>query len=193
VYVTAPFDGVITLVKPLPGDQVTPGTVAFRLDDLSHLLVDVQVSEIDINNIRVGQTVTMSFDAVLGRNYEGVVVEVSQAGSVVQGAVNFTVTVELTDADESVKPGMTAAVNILVKEVKNVLVVPNRAVRVIDGQRVVYVLKNGIPEMVKIRLGATSDTVSEVINGDLKEGDLIVLNPPAMFGGPMGGGRPGGN
>jgi HlyD family secretion protein len=153
----------------------------------------VQVSEIDINNIRVGQTVTMSFDAVLGRNYEGVVVEVSQAGSVVQGAVNFTVTVELTDADESVKPGMTAAVNILVKEVKNVLVVPNRAVRVIDGQRVVYVLKNGIPEMVKIRLGATSDTVSEVINGDLKEGDLIVLNPPAMFGGPMGGGRPGGN
>jgi HlyD family secretion protein len=88
---------------------------------------------------------------------------------------------------------MTAAVNILVKEVKNVLVVPNRAVRVIDGQRVVYVLKNGIPEMVKIRLGATSDTVSEVINGDLKEGDLIVLNPPAMFGGPMGGGRPGGN
>jgi len=66
-------------------------------------------------------------------------------------------------------------------------------VRVVDGQRVVYVLKNGIPEMVEIRLGSTSDAVSEVISGDLQEGDLIVLNPPSVFGsgGPMGG--PGGN
>ncbi len=187
VYITAPFDGVITASEPLVGDQVTPGKFAFRLDDLSHLLVDVQVSEIDINNIQVGQPVTLSFDAVLGKTYNGVVVEVGRAGSVVQGAVNFTVTVELTDADEFVRPGMTAAVNILVKEVKDVLVVPNRAVRVVDGQRVVYVLKNGLPEMVKIRLGATSDTVSEVINGDLKVGDLIVLNPPVTFSGPMGG------
>jgi len=187
VHITSPFDGVITSTEPLPGDQVSPGKVAFRLDDLSRLLVDVQVSEIDINSIQVGQPVTMSFDAALGKTYNGIVATVAQTGTVVQGAVNFTVTVELTDPDEFVKPGMTAAVNILVREVKDVLVVPNRAVRVVDGQRVVYVLKNGLPEMVKIRLGATSDTVSEVINGDLKEGDLIVLNPPTTFGGPMGG------
>lgn len=185
--ITAPFDGVITASEPLPGDQVSPGKVAFRLDDLSRLLVDVQVSEIDINSIQVGQPVTMSFDAVLGKTYEGLVVEVGRAGSVVQGAVNFTVTVELTNSDELVRPGMTAAVNILVREVKDVLVVPNRAVRVVDGQRVVYILKDGEPEMVKIRLGATSDIVSEVISGDLKEGDLIVLNPPTTFNGPMGG------
>lgn len=187
VYITAPFDGVITASEPLPGDQVSPGKVAFRLDDLAHLLVDVQVSEIDINSVQVGQPVTMSFDAVLGKTYNGVVVEVGKAGTVAQGAVNFDVTVELTDADELVRPGMTAAVNILVREVKDVLLVPNRAVRVIDGQRVVYVLKNGVPEMVKIRLGATSDTVSEVINGDLNVGDLIVLNPPTTFSGPMSG------
>ncbi|PWH13885.1 MAG: hypothetical protein DDG60_09235 [Anaerolineae bacterium] len=185
--IRAPFDGVITVSEPLPGDQVTPGTVAFRIDDLSHLLVDVQVSEIDINSVQVGQPVTLSFDAILGKTYNGVVVEVGQAGLVVQGAVNFTVTVELTDADELVRPGMTAAVNILVREVKDVLLVPNRAVRVVDGQRVVYVLKNGQPEMVKIRLGAISDTVSEVVAGDLKEGDPIVLNPPTTFNGPMGG------
>lgn len=186
-YITAPFDGVITDSQPLVGDQVTPGKVAFRLDDLSRLLVDAQVSEIDINYIQVGQPVTMSFDAVPGKAYDGVVVEVGRAGSVAQGAVNFTVTVELTNADERVRPGMTAAVNVLVREVKDVLVVPNRAARVVDGQRVVYVLKNGQPEMVEIRLGATSDSVSEVIDGELKEGDLIVLNPPAAFSGPMGG------
>jgi HlyD family secretion protein len=189
--ITAPFSGMITLAEPLPGDQVAPGTVAFRLDDLSHLLVDVEISEIDINSIEVGQPVTMSFDAILGKSYNGMIAEVDQTGSIVQGAVNFTVTVELTDADEFVKPGMTAAVTILVKEVKDVLVVPNRAVRVVDGQRVVYVLKNGVPEAIKVRLGSSSDTDSEVVGGELKVGDLIVLNPPQTFGGPVGG--PGGN
>jgi len=100
----------------------------------------------------------------------------------------------LTDPDELVRPGMTAAVNVLVKQLDGVLLVPNRAVRVVDGERVVYVLKNGLPVATKIRLGATSDAVSEVVGGDLQEGDLIILNPPAAgLNGPMGGGRPGGN
>jgi len=192
--VSAPFAGMITQAEPLPGDQVSPGVPAFRLDDLSHLLVDVQVSEIDINNLQAGQEVTLFFDAISGKSYTGKVVEVGRVGSVVQGAVEFTVTVELTDPDELVRPGMTAAVNVLVKQLDGVLLVPNRAVRVVDGERVVYVLKNGLPVATKIRLGATSDAVSEVVGGDLQEGDLIIHNPPAAgLNGPMGGGRPGGN
>jgi HlyD family secretion protein len=192
--ITAPFDGTITQAEPLPGDQAAPGKLAFRLDDLSHLLVDVQVSEIDINTVKVGQVVTMSFDAVLGKTYNGTVVEVSQVGSVVQGAVEFTVTVELLDADEDVHPGMTAAVNILTRELKNVLIIPNRAVRFLDGQRVVYLLVNGEQVPVKVRLGASDDTNSEVVEGDIKAGDLIILNPTTTMapGGPMGGGM-GGN
>jgi HlyD family secretion protein len=188
--IIAPFSGTITDAKPIHGDQVSPGKVAFSLDDLSRLLVDVEVSEVDINSIAVHQTVEVSFDAIQGKTYQGTVAQVGQVGTVVQGAVNFTVTVELTDIDEAVKPGMTAAVTILVKEVKDVLLVPNRAVRVVDGQRVVYILKDKVPTPVKIRLGSTSDSDSEVVGGDLKLGDLIVLNPPATFGPPSG--RPGG-
>ena len=189
-FVIAPFDGTVTDANPLIGDQVAPGTVAFRLDDLSHLLVDVDVSEIDINSVAVGQTVDISFDAIQAKSYTGKVSEVGRVGTTVQGAVNFTVTVELIDVDDAVKPGMTAAVTIFVKELKDVLVVPNRAVRVVDAQRVVYIMKNNIPTPVKIQLGSTSDTESEVIGGDLKIGDIIVLNPPATFsGGP--GQRPG--
>lgn len=188
--IIAPFEGTITIVEPLPGDQVSPGLQAFRLDDLTRLLVDVQISEIDINNINIGQPVTMSFDAILGKTYDGIVVSVGQVGSVVQGAVNFTITVELTNGDATVRPGMTAAVNILVKEVKDVLLVPNRSVRIVNGERVVYVLMDGLPVMTTVRLGSSSDSVSEVVGGDLKEGDLVILNPPATFG-PMGG--PGGN
>lgn len=189
-FVIAPFDGTITDAEPIIGDQATPGKDAFRLDDLSHLLVDVDVSEVDINSIALGQSVDVGFDAIQGKSYTGKVSEVGRVGTTAQDAVNFTVTVELTDADAAVKPGMTAAVTIFVKEIKDVLVVPNRAVRVVDAQRVVYILQNGIPTPVKVELGSTSDTDSEVTGGDLKIGDTIVLNPPATFSGP-GGGRPG--
>ena len=184
----APFDGTITQAKPVVGDQVTPGTVGFRVDDLSSLLVDVQVSEVDINHVAVGQSATLSFDAILGKTYNGNVVEVGQAGDTVQGVVSFTVTVELTDADEQVKPGMTAAVSIVVDEVQNALLVPNRAVRLVDGDRVVYVLKENVPTPITITLGTSSDTMSVLTSGDINEGDLIILNPPSFQGGPFGGG-----
>jgi HlyD family secretion protein len=176
------------------GDQLRAGANGFRIDDLSHLLADVQVSEVDINSVKVGQPVTITFDAILGQEYHGKITQVAQVGDVAQGAVNFTVTVEITDADEQVKPGMTAAVNIVVNALKDVLLVPNRAVRLVDGQRVVYVLRNGLPVEIKITLGASSDTVSEVVFGDLKEGDLIILNPSTTLipGGGMGGSFVGG-
>jgi len=170
------------------GDQVTAGTAGFRIDDLSSLLVDVQVSEVDINNVVVGQKATLTFDAILDQTYQGIIVQVGQAGETVQGVVSFTVTVELTDADELVKPGMTTAVNIVVEEVQDVILIPNRAVRLIDGQRVVYVLRDNQPLPITVTLGASSDTFSELASGDITEGDLIILNPPAQFGGPFGGG-----
>lgn len=188
---TAPFGGTVTEVSITNGDQVTPGTRSFRIDDLSRLLIDVQVSEVDINSIQVGQDVTVTFDAILSKTFHGKVSKVALAGNLVQGVVNFTVTVELTDDDPEIKPGMTAAVTIVTQELTDVLLVPNRAVRVVNNQRVVYLLKDGKPVEVNITLGATSDTYSEVVGGDLKEGDEIILNPPTMFergggGGPFG-------
>jgi HlyD family secretion protein len=135
----------------------------------------------------------ISFDAINGKEYEGTITQVAQVANVTAGIVNFTVTLELNNADESVRPGMTAAVNIVINEIEDVLVIPNRAVRLRDGQRVVYVLKPGelLPAPVNITIGAISDLQSEIIAGDLKEGDVIVLNPPVEFspqGGPFGGG-----
>jgi len=190
--VIAPFAGTVTESYPLPGDQVSAGATAFRLDNLSSLLVDVKVSEVDINNVAVGQPVTLSFDAILGKEYHGEVIEVTQAGTADQGVVNFTVTVELTDADSMVKPGMTAAVNIVVEEMQDVLLVQNRAVRLVDNQRVVYVLENGQPVKKDITLGSSSDILSVVAGGDIKAGDVVILNPPADFAPGPGGRRFGG-
>lgn len=186
--VIAPFDGTVTESYPLPGDQVSAGATAFRLDNLTSLFVDVEVSEVDINSIQIGQPVTLTFDAILGKEYHGEVVEVSQVGSAEQGVVNFKVTVELTDADASVKPGMTAAVNIVVEEIQDVILVPNRAVRLVDGERVVYLLIEGEAAKKEIRLGSSSDTMSVVAVGDVKEGDVVILNPPSLEFGPGGPG-----
>ncbi len=192
--IIAPFDGVITQANVLPGDVVSPGLLAFRIDDLSHLYVDVNVSEIDIVGIQEGQKVVLTFDALPEKEYHGVVTEVSRAAEQRSGATNFPVAVELIDADEQVRPGMTAAVNIIVRQLENVLLVPNRAVRLVDGKYTVYVLRQGQLQAVPIRLGASGETMSMLEGDALQEGDELVLNPPISFGpdrgrGPFGPGR----
>jgi len=93
VKLEAPIAGTITEVNLNVGDQAAPGSAVIRIDDLSRLLVDVQVTEVDINRIKVGQPATMSFDAILEKEYSGRVTEVAQVGNAVQGVVNFNVTI----------------------------------------------------------------------------------------------------
>ena len=81
--------------------------------------------------------------------------------------------------------------NIIVTQLESVLIVPNRAVRVVDGMRVIYILSGGQLEMIEIELGDSSDLYSEVSGGDLEAGDEVVLNPPVDFF-QMGEGPPGG-
>jgi multidrug efflux pump subunit AcrA (membrane-fusion protein) len=176
------------------GDQVSAGMSSFRMDDYSHLLVDVQVPEVDINKVQLGQPATLTFDAVQGKTYNGEVTQVSKVGTTVSGVVNYTVTVEITDADASVLTGMTTSVNVVVQQLDHVLLAPNRAVKRINGKQYLYILKDNKPQKVEIQLGAYSDTNSEITGGEVKAGDLIVMNPPAeMQAGPPAGGRPGGN
>jgi len=193
IAITAPFEGVISEVFVKPGDLVSPGSIAFQLDDLSHLLVDVEVSEVDINRIIVGQDAVLTFDAILAKEYHGTITDVALVGTTSAGVVSFKVTVELLDADENVRPGMTTGVNIVVSELENVLLVPNRAVRVLEGDRVVYILRDTspVPVPVVVELGVSSETYSEVLGGELNLGDEIVLNPPTDFGAFFGGGPPG--
>lgn len=174
----APFSGTITDAFPQAGDQITGNTDAFRIDNLSTLLVDLEINEVDINQIEVGQSATITFDAINRSVFTGEVVQVSLAGEQTSGVVTFTVTVALLDADEDVKPGMTAVVEILVSQGEQALLIPNQAIRLENGESVVYILSpGGVIVPVQVTLGNSSDTHSEVIAGDLQVGDRIVLNP----------------
>lgn len=179
--ITAPFGGTVTDIQSMVGDQVNAGTISIRIDDLSQILVDVQVPEVDINRIKVGQNVDLTFDAISAKSYQGRVKDVARVGTSSGGMVNFDVTIEILNPDEQVLPGMTAAVNVIVNQLEGVLTVPNRAVRLVDNKQVVYLLKNNVPTKVEIIIGASSDTVSEIVSGNVKVGDLVILNPPSSF------------
>jgi len=192
-HLDAPFDGTITNLDVQVGDMVVPSKFALRIDNLSALYVDLQVSEVDINHIHIGQPSVLTFDAVSGQTYDGEVTDIGRAGMTTGGVVNFPVTVKLTDADEKVKPGMTAGAVITVSQLSNVLIVPSRAVRTVSGKRVVYVLDNQKTlKPVIIEIGSQADTMVEVTQGDLKEGDVVVVNPPTNPFANMNGGGPGG-
>ena len=211
--ITAPFNGTITTVSVLPNDQVSgpttasssstasSGTTAFQIDDMSHLLIDVTVAETNISTIKLDQAVNITFSALTGKKYTGKVVDVSQVGTVSQGVATFGVTVEITSADQNVRPGMSANVNIVTASAQNVLVVPTRAIQTSGGQHTVTVLFQGnqITVPVTIRLASTTET--EITGGGLKEGDVVILNPTTtttrnngarFIGGPGGPGGFGG-
>jgi HlyD family secretion protein len=160
------------------GDKVSAGDLAFRLDDLSQLLIDVQVSEIDVNQVQAGQPVTLTLDAIRGRSYAGVVTAVAMIGADSSGVVDYQVTVELSSPDAQVRPGMTSEVNIIVAGREQALLIPNQAMRSENGVQVVYVMTpGGVRRRVEVSVGIAGDAYSELLSGDLKAGDVVVLNP----------------
>ncbi|MFN2216926.1 MAG: efflux RND transporter periplasmic adaptor subunit [Anaerolineales bacterium] len=176
--IKAPFDGVVTFLYAIHGDVVQVGQQAVQIDKLDTLVLDVQISEIDIPFVKVGQPAELVFDAYFESTFAGEVTEISPVGKTIQGVVEYSVRIKILDADEQIKPGMTAAVSIIFSEQKDVLVVPNDAIVSIDGQDHVYVKRNGGYEAVSVILGNYSDYYSEVLEADIQEGELIALNPP---------------
>lgn len=186
--ITAPFGGTITDISNLVNDQVSPNTAAFRIDDLAHLEIIVTVAEFDIPNIKVGMPANITFDALNGQSYTGKVVEVSPVGTTTQGVVNFNVTVELTNPDKNVLPGLTAAVSIITASKQNVLILPNRAIHSSNGQHIVTILSEGNQVTVPVTLGLTNDTNSEIASGNIHDGDTVVLNATSATTTSTGGG-----
>jgi HlyD family secretion protein len=197
---TAPFSGTITQADAIPNAVVAAGTQAFRIDDLSKLVIDVQVVEIDINHVQVGQDASITFDAIPNKTYTGKVIKTDLAGTTAQNSVNFTVTVQLTDADALVKPGMAANVTIVTNKVENALLVPSTSIfSDANGQQFVYLVQNGATTQVQVKVGAVSDSTTQITSDTLKEGDTIVLSFASTtsssgggFGFGLGGGPAGG-
>ena len=173
----SPFDGTVTQSNAIPKAMVTAGTQAFRIDDLSNLVINVQVVEVDINHVKIGQPATITFDAIPNKTYTGRVLSTDLAGTTAQSSVNFNVNVAITDADAQVKPGMSANVTIITNKVDNALIVPSTSIFTdANGGQYVYLVQNGGTTKVPVTVGVVSDSTTQITSSTLKAGDTIVLS-----------------
>ncbi len=174
--ITAPFAGTVTEVSAVSGELVSSGTEAVRIDNLENLMVDIYVSEVDINKVETGQPVILTFDALTKQEYAGFVDSFSSAGTDESGVVEFRVSVKLENADEAVKPGFTSVVSIIISQVEDALLIPTQAILSQKGVSVVMrVNADGSTSAVPVELGATSDVHTQVISGDLAFGDQLAV------------------
>ena len=174
--IIAPFAGTVTEVSAVSGELVSSGTEAVRIDNLDNLMVDVDVSEIDINSVEVGQFAILTFDALANQEYSGFVESISSAGTDESGVVEFRVSVKVEDADEAVRPGFTSVVGIITSEVEDALLVPTQAILTQGGVPVVMrVNSDGSATAVPVELGAISDVYTQVISGDIAVGDQLAV------------------
>ena len=102
--IIAPFDGTVTAINVVDGDVVSSGEDALRIDNLENLLVQVNVTQAEVNKVQIGQSATLTFDALTRQEYSGFVHSISHSGSEdANGVVQFSVEIRLEDADEDVK------------------------------------------------------------------------------------------
>jgi len=140
--VVAPIDGTIVTSDIHVSDQVSPNTVLAEMTDYDHLESVVQIDELDIGKVKVGQSVEMTLDAVANQVVQGKVTSVSQEGTSQNGVANFDVSIAL-DKSEAIKVGMSLQADIIVEKKENALVVPIEAVHQFGGKSYVQIAPSG--------------------------------------------------
>jgi RND family efflux transporter MFP subunit len=152
------------------------------IPDMTQMAVKVRIHETYIKKVKKGQKVNITVDAFADKKLEG---EVSKVG-VLPDSQNrwmnpdlkvYLTTINLSGTRDWLKPGMSAKVEILVKELPDVIYVPIQAVTPVDGKQICYVAKGIIQERREIEIGEFNDEFIEVTKG-IKEGEKVCLKAP---------------
>lgn len=134
--IRAPFDGILAKLNIKVGDTAADTVGVFIT---KQKVAEITLNEVDIANIKVGQPVTLTFDAVDGLTATGTVASIDLVGTVSQGVVSYTTQIAFDTTDERIKPGMSVSATIITKNKSNVLLVPSSAVKSKGGEKYVEV------------------------------------------------------
>lgn len=198
----APIDGVVVERNVQQGQTVAASLSAPQLfliaNDLSQMQILAQVGESDIAQIKEGQPVDFTVQALTGQTFHGSVKQVRLQSTTQDNVVNYTVVVAVDNSQGKLLPGMTARGNFLTKSAENVLKVPNAALRFRPANAApktkpaststssatrqhtrsggtLYVLDaKGMPQAIRVQTGITDGTTTEVRGGELKEGMKVI-------------------
>ena len=174
-FVLAPIDGVVLEVPVTSGSPVGASTVVAQLADLHDLGVSVGFDEVDLGYINPGDPVTVTVDAFPGEEIPGRVATLATVAQQTAGVTSFPAFITLdAPADLALRPGMTATVRVSAVLRRNVLVIPERAVRAVGERAFVTVLTEHGEEEREVRLGLRSGGMVEVASG-LQESERVIL------------------
>lgn len=202
--VTAPISGTVVTKSAKAGDKIEGGSsgTLCTIYDLTYLEMTMNIDELDISDVAVGQTVEVTADAVEGKTYTGVVTRVSVAGVTSGGITAYPVTVRIDETD-GLLPGMNVDAEIVIEESRDTLAIPcgalNRGDTVLitaGSPSAVNALDQEAPEgyvYVEVETGVSDGSYIEVTSG-LQEGDTVAYIRVSSSGdsGMMMGGMPGG-
>lgn len=187
--ITAPISGTIIEKDAKVGDAVKTGDTLCIVYDLSYLEMNINVDELQISSISVGQKVQITADAVPDKTYVGTVTRVSMKGASNGGTTTYPVSIRIDDTD-GLRPGMNANAEIVVAEANNALVVPNAAV--VRGSYVLVTKDSPsaanadtameAPEgfvYVPVKTGVSDDDYTQIVSG-IQEGDTIGYDPSSV-------------
>ena len=187
--ITAPISGTIIEKDAKAGDAVKAGDTLCIVYDLSYLEMNINVDELQISSISVGQKVQITADAVPDKTYVGTVTRVSMKGASNGGTTTYPVSIRIDDTD-GLRPGMNANAEIVVAKADNALVVPNAAV--VRGSYVLGTKDSPsaanadtameAPEgfvYVPVKTGVSDDDYTQIVSG-IQEGDTIGYDPSSV-------------
>jgi len=152
--------------------------------------VDTNTSEADMGGVKEGDKATFTVDAFPQRVFQGGVTQRRQSPQTVQNVVTYDVVIGVDNSDLALVPGMTASTTIIIDQRKDVLRVPNQALRYMPGglsaveaaragtptsrQPQVWVLRDGQPVAVTVVPGLSDDNFAEIVKGELHPGDQVI-------------------
>lgn len=168
--ITSPLRATVIRRTCQPGQNIGPSDILFVLSD--RLVASVEVDETDIGKIHVGQKSIISLDAFPNEKKTGKVVKISQEGRTVSNVVIYDVQVNAESIPSFWSAGMTANVQFLIHDLKDVLVLPVGVVRQ-EGMEKMVMLGGAHPRPQMIETGATDGKVIEIRSG-LSEGDSVL-------------------
>lgn len=173
-YVRAPFAGVIAKVSAKKGDSASASTIITTLITKQRI-AEISLNEVDVSKVKVGQKVTITFDAIEGLSITGEVAEIDSVGAVTQAVVTYGVKIDFDTQDERVKPGMSVSAAIITDANQNVLMVPNSAVKQQNDTAYVEMFagETQAPRRQTVQIGLSNDTMTEIVRG-VNDGDRIV-------------------
>jgi HlyD family secretion protein len=190
--VTAPQDGLVIYAKPRSrwGDdpQIAEGSTIrnraalISIPDVSSMKVSVKIHESMISQVKQGQKAYVVLDSLPDQRFNGEVTKVAILPDSNRNWANpdlkvYNTEITIAETIEGVKPGVSAKVEIIIEELKDVLTVPIQAVTTVDGEQLCFRGDAQDPTPIPVKVGKFNTKYIEIKSG-LKEGDEVLLNPP---------------